>query len=624
METISPTYDHLYDKRKHQGVNNSDLITPPISPVSPVNSSLVSNRQSLKVTAGQTGLPWLSKDAEGDQLCPQAQSSSTPPPKFTAKPNLSSVIGLPTRKRTNQKHVYCMKDGIDPVKILCRRLKSWQLSVKYLMSLFKRIKKVEIKNGKGYRKIDTNFAIPSKIQDQFKSSNGVQDAWAAFRQFTRENSLIHQDFVDFIENEMIPSLNVMLKDIHHFMHSLLHNKALYTGNLYSYRKKADKMITKLNNEIYKVTRDQEDSIKNGKGLYVIPKRDPLLTKYMVMNTIVNLYKHENRLHKDFLAAQDNYRQFEQEKIINVYTKLFQTFENYRTTHGLERSEGVSKIVNIFNEIESDSEWLEFLHHHQNELVKSTAAFKDEHVHDFPNASHPLVQPLITDDLKRKIGSSKWHNEYYVLSPVGLLYCFKSETDFHHRPYQPNFSTFVPKSETLINPTNQLLDFKGKTLGLLGRKKHLELTATNSQDIERWADIMASMTISQPRQSAAVNDISHKENLVNEPNMTAASDVPAASLSMQVEEPAVIQTDGLQDKEIKQEQVLKQEHDDQRIQSLEEKDKVKEQALDDDSLEETGKAKEGPNLNGDHTLNSKLPKGISMERQEGDVFYDTVA
>lgn len=205
-----------------------------------------------------------------------------------------------------------------------------------------------------------------------------------------------------------------------------------------------------------------------------------------------------------------------------------------------------------------------------------------------------------------------------------MYCFKSETDFHHRPYQPNFSTFVPKSETLINPTNQLLDFKGKTLGLLGRKKHLELTATNSQDIERWADIMASMTISQPRQSAAVNDISHKENLVNEPNMTAANDVPAASLSMQVEEPAVIQTDGLQDKEIKKEQVLKQEHDDQRIQSLEEKDKVKEQALDDDSLEETGKAKEGPNLNGNHTLNSKLPKGISMERQEGDVFYDTVA
>ncbi|KAG1053893.1 hypothetical protein G6F43_004056 [Rhizopus delemar] len=621
METVSPTYDHLYNKQKHQGVNNSDLITPPVSPV---NGSLVSNRQSLKVTAGQTGLPWLSKDAEGDQLCPQAQSSAIPPPKFTAKPNLSSVIGLPTRKRTNQKHVYCMKDGIDPVKILCKRLKSWQLSVKYLMSLFKRIKKVEIKNGKGYRKIDTNFAIPSKIQDQFKSSNGVQDAWAAFRQFTRENSLIHQDFVDFIENEMIPSLNVMLKDIHHFMHSLLHNKALYTGSLYNYRKKADKMITKLNNEIYKVTSDQEDSIKNDKGLYIIPKSDPLLTKYMVMNTIVNLYKHENRLHKDFLAAQDNYRQFEQEKIINVYTKLFQTFENYRTTHGLERSEGVSKVVNIFNEIESDSEWLEFLHHHQNELVKSTAAFKDEHVHDFPNASHPLVQPLIIGDLKRKIGSSKWHNEYYVLSPVGLLYCFKSEKDFYHRPYQPNFSTFVPKSETLINPTSQLLDFKGKTLGLLGRKKHLELTSTNSQDIQRWADIMASMTISQPRQSAAVNDINYKENLVNEPNMTAVNDVPSASLSMQVEEPAVIQTDDLQDKEIEQEQVLKQEYDDQRVQPLEEEDKVKEQALDDHSLEERGKAKEGLNLEGDHTLNSKLPKGNGMERQESDVFYDTVA
>ncbi|KAG1145691.1 hypothetical protein G6F36_015115 [Rhizopus arrhizus] len=136
--------------------------------------------------------------------------------------------------------------------------------------------------------------------------------------------------------------------------------------------------------------------------------------------------------------------------------------------------------------------------------------------------------------------------------------------------------------------------------------------------------MASMTISQPRQSAAVNDINYKENLVNEPNMTAVNDVPSASLSMQVEEPAVIQTGDLQDKKIEQEQVLKQEYDDQRVQPLEEKDKVKEQALDDHSLEERGKAKEGPNLEGDHTLNSKLPKGNGMERQESDVFYDTVA
>lgn len=131
---------------------------------------------------------------------------------------------------------------------------------------------------------------------------------------------------------------------------------------------------------------------------------------------MELYRHENKLHKDFLTAQDEYRQFEQEKVIDVYTQLFQTFETYRTEHGLERSEGVSKIVSIFNAIEKDSEWQEFLHHHQNELVKSTAAFKDENALDFPNASHPLVQPLLMGDMKRKVGSSKWHNEYYVLSP----------------------------------------------------------------------------------------------------------------------------------------------------------------------------------------------------------------
>ncbi|KAK4518162.1 uncharacterized protein ATC70_001513 [Mucor velutinosus] len=489
------------------------LMTPPISPI---NTS--ANKGSLKITAGQTGLPWLTRDADAEGFSPTAMqqspqemsatptsaqgsihSTASPPPKFMARPRTASVIRFPTRKRTMQKHIYTMKDGLDPVKVLCNRLTSWQVSVKYLLSMFHSIKKVESSTGKGYRKIDSKSTIPVKIKDQFKSSHGVQDAWAAFRQYTRENSLIHQDFVDFIENEIVPILHIILKDIHAMMQSLKHNKDLRTNTLWECRKKADKVITQLNSDIYSVVNAQEKAKSN----YVIPKgRDPLLSKYVVIHTIRDLYKQENRLHKDFLETQDSYRRFEQEKIINVYTELFQTFERYRVQHHLENLEGVTKVAGIFNAIETDAEWLDFVQHHDNELVKSNAAFKDEQALDFPNASHPLVQPLAIGVLQRHHGK-KWHEEYYVLSPVGLLHRFKSEQDLLNTPLKPEATMFVPQCTILINPPSQLLELKGKVLGsLFGSKKLVELSSSDFAFIKHWIDRMGPMALQQ--ETAVIN------------------------------------------------------------------------------------------------------------------------
>lgn len=109
---------------------NPGLMTPPMSPIA--TSSRPMNK-SLKITAGQTGLPWLTHDADGDHS-PTTQSSISPPPKFLAHPKAASIIRFPTRKRTMQKYIYTMKDGLDPVKVLCDRLSSWQVSVKYLVS----------------------------------------------------------------------------------------------------------------------------------------------------------------------------------------------------------------------------------------------------------------------------------------------------------------------------------------------------------------------------------------------------------------------------------------------------------------------------------------------------------
>lgn len=239
----------------------------------------------------------------------------------------------------------------------------------------------------------------------------------------------------------------------------------------------------------------------------------LILSLVVVNTIQKLYKQENHLHKEFLDTQDKYRRFEQEKIIDVYTELFQTFEDYRIQHRLENLEGVLKVASIFSAIETDAEWLYFLHHHENELVKQTAAFKDEISFDFPNVSHPLVQPVMVGTLQRSHGK-KWIEEYYVLSPgkrelqiffgfytyihlflVGLLHRYKTQNDFTQAPLKPQVTMFIPQCTILVNPTSHLLEVRGKTsTGLFGTKKLFELSSNDPNALKLWIDILDRMAL----------------------------------------------------------------------------------------------------------------------------------
>lgn len=132
----------MSEKTEQPITTHPGLITPPMSPIDTSLSSSRpgTNRNSLKITAGQTGLPWLTHDADGDHFSPIHQSPeevstlTSPPPKFLARPKTTSIIRFPTRRRTMQKYIYTMKDGLDPVKVLCDRLHSWQISVKYLVT----------------------------------------------------------------------------------------------------------------------------------------------------------------------------------------------------------------------------------------------------------------------------------------------------------------------------------------------------------------------------------------------------------------------------------------------------------------------------------------------------------
>jgi hypothetical protein len=79
----------------------------------------------------------------------------------------------------------------------------------------------------------------------------------------------------------------------------------------------------------------------------------------------------------------------------------------------------------------------------------------------------------------------------------LLHSFKSEDAFHQSPTKPDITMFIPQCTVLINPTNHLLELRGKTLsGHFGSKKFLELSSAQPDVIKHWIEILGPMALQQ--------------------------------------------------------------------------------------------------------------------------------
>jgi hypothetical protein len=81
--------------------------------------------------------------------------------------------------------------------------------------------------------------------------------------------------------------------------------------------------------------------------------------------------------------------------------------------------------------------------------------------------------------------------------VGLLYRFKSEDNVLESPFAPELTMFIPQCTILINPAKNILELKGKALGVLfGSKKLFELSANDPNELERWIQVMDPIAIQQ--------------------------------------------------------------------------------------------------------------------------------
>lgn len=76
-------------------------------------------------------------------------------------------------------------------------------------------------------------------------SGGVQEVWTAFRNYAVEQSILHQDYVNYLERSVLPSLRSIKDDIKCMLKAITSDKQLRTSPIYDGRMYVDDLVAKL-------------------------------------------------------------------------------------------------------------------------------------------------------------------------------------------------------------------------------------------------------------------------------------------------------------------------------------------------------------------------------------------
>lgn len=171
-----------------------------------------------------------------------------PAPLFLAHP--SRNFSLSRRESKIQRQVYRMDTGINPVDILTDRLEAWRMSIKNLVALFKYIRGIELRSATGYCKSTKVLANPfHESSGQFMASGGIREVWNAFRNYSMEQSVMHQDYVNYLDRAVLPSLRNIKQDIKSLLKAITRDKGLRSSVLYEGRRRVDNLISELDKTI---------------------------------------------------------------------------------------------------------------------------------------------------------------------------------------------------------------------------------------------------------------------------------------------------------------------------------------------------------------------------------------
>jgi hypothetical protein len=144
--------------------------------------------------------------------------------------------------------------------------------------------------------------------------------------------------------------------------------------------------------------------------------DPFLVNLGVIHAIRDLCDHENRLHDNILQLQRETGLFEQ-KIIESVRHVLKNYQDYRTRNKMESQDFIGKVNETFSYVTPTTEWNNFVHRNQFNLVMENSAYKTEDQVEYPNQESPYVRAIKIGPLQLKAGMMRgWTEGVYLLTP----------------------------------------------------------------------------------------------------------------------------------------------------------------------------------------------------------------
>ncbi|KAI8890950.1 hypothetical protein K501DRAFT_148399, partial [Backusella circina FSU 941] len=358
--------------------------------------------------------------------------------------------------------------GIQPVRLLIERLEAWCLLSKRLLHHFEVLASVETRVAKNYRKLERVMIFPTtnntkklhyrherilnynQIEDRYPSRllqihfaftggiRGVCDAWQTYH---TDASKDHSEFATFLRSEAIPALSNIKRELKWMIKSIRGDDRLSLGKLTTLKQEAARRLKRL---------DRQLVFFNEHPYHGYCKIDPWLVNAGVVKQMIKVYHQENKVHETVLRLQREIL-ISEEQLVEEFRRLCQHVYSMRESSTLGIDKGLESIMQTFNSVTMDSDWRNFCQQNSEHLVPENAAFRHPDHLQYPNHSHPLLQPIFSARMERRSPLlNRWQEYIYVLTPAGFLHEYHNGRNY---PSNPDTSIFVPHYKVSSLSTN---------------------------------------------------------------------------------------------------------------------------------------------------------------------------
>ncbi|CEJ02889.1 hypothetical protein RMCBS344292_16882 [Rhizopus microsporus] len=434
---------------KAETMPNAQISEPPMMPgqkTLPSDDWKNDGHGQQLVRTGKQGVPWTDRQSKV-----QLDSDLEPPPVFTATPSRGLTLRQPTK---SQRHVFRMESGIDPVVLLTTRLETWRTALKNL---------VPFRHSSG----------------QFLESGGIQDVWAALRDYTIQHGMLHHETSTYLTRAVIPALRGIKADIKTMVYGIQKDKDLKSVQIYKSRVEVDRLIRELDRTIEQVQMAPHQAERY---------TDPFLVNLCVIHAIRGLCDYENELHDNILNLQKETGVFEY-KIIENVRYILQKYQEYRLKHKMEHKDFIGHVNDLFNRVKPNTEWDEFVRRHQYHLVMENAAYKTESSVEYPQQDSKYVRAVKIGPLRLRSGISRsWAEGVYILTPAGFLHGYKTPKHFQTNPLHPSYTLFIPNTSVENSEDDDLCFEIYEERRRLGGG-HYVFRASKPREAQEWFDAL---------------------------------------------------------------------------------------------------------------------------------------